>query len=112
MFHGGWILGGPALGDVDGDGYRDMVFASREGYVFAWRSDGRADDSGEWLMMGHDAQRTGNYGFAVPGQEGPPPEDAEQSCAVVGSNGGRGGVCLLLCVLPPLLRRRRSISRS
>ena len=52
MFHGGWVLGGPALGDIDGDGYRDMVFASREGYVFAWRSDGRADDSGEWLMMG------------------------------------------------------------
>ena len=108
MFHGGWVLGGPALGDIDGDGYRDMVFASREGYVFAWRSDGRADDSGEWLMMGHDAQRTGNYHLPVPGQDGPPPEEPEQSCAVVGASGAGSGAYLLLCALPAFLRRRRS----
>jgi len=109
MFHGGWVLGGPALGDIDGDGYRDMVFASREGYLFAWRSDGRADDSGEWLMMGHDAQRTGNYHLAVPAQQGPSLDETEQSCAVVGASRVGSGVFLLLCALPALLRRRRTV---
>ena len=112
MFHGGWVLGGPALGDIDGDGYRDMVFASREGYVFAWRSDGHADYSGEWLMMGHDAQRTGNYHMAVPSQQGPPPEEPEQSCAVGGAVGRGEGALVLLCVLPALLRRRRGRNRA
>jgi len=107
MFHGGWVLGGPALGDIDGDGYRDMVFATREGYLFAWRSDGRADGTGEWLMMGHDPQRTGNYHVPMPSQAGPPPEDGDGACAVAGSVGTRGGAVLLLLALPLLARRRR-----
>jgi hypothetical protein len=107
MFHGGWLLGGPALGDIDGDGYRDMVLATREGYLFAWRTDGRADGVGEWLMMGHDAQRTGNYHVAVPGQVGPPPEPPEGACEVGGAVGGRGSLVMLLLALPWLVRRRR-----
>jgi hypothetical protein len=108
MFHGGWVLGGPALGDIDGDGYREMVFATREGYLFAWRTDGRADGVGEWLMMGHDPQRTGNYHVPVPKQAGPPPEDSEAGCEVTGGVVDRGSVLLLLLLaLPCLMRRRR-----
>jgi hypothetical protein len=42
-FTGQWVLGSPAVGDIDGDGYLDVVVSTREGYVFAWSTRGPAD---------------------------------------------------------------------
>ena len=106
MFHGGWVLGGTAVGDVDGDGYREVVFASREGNLFAFRTVGSAAFSGEWLMTGHDAQRTGNYHHPVPLQSGPQEDGSEQACAQAGPVAPRGLVLLLVAVLGVLRRRR------
>jgi hypothetical protein len=35
-FTGGWIFSNPAVGDLDGDGRREIVTVTREGYLFAW----------------------------------------------------------------------------
>jgi hypothetical protein len=35
-FTGGWIFSAPAVGDLDGDGNRELVAVTREGYLFAW----------------------------------------------------------------------------
>jgi hypothetical protein len=35
-FTGGWIFSAPAVGDLDGDGRREVVSVTREGYLFAW----------------------------------------------------------------------------
>jgi hypothetical protein len=36
-FTGGWIFSAPAVGDLDGDGERELVSVTREGNLFAWR---------------------------------------------------------------------------
>lgn len=84
LFHGGWQISTPALGDIDGDGWRDVLVTTREGYLFAWRTDGRADTDSPWPQWGHDARHTGNFHTEVPTQAGPPevqpPVEEEDSC--------------------------------
>jgi hypothetical protein len=36
-FTGGWIFSPPAVGDLDGDGQRELVSVTREGNLFVWR---------------------------------------------------------------------------
>ncbi len=58
----GWMLGSPALGDMDGDGNWDMGAGTRDGWIFAWKTKGkRAGSLQEWPMHGHDFHNTGNY---------------------------------------------------
>ncbi len=58
----GWLLGSPALGDMDGDGKWDMGAGSRDGWIFAWKYDGKiAGALQEWPYHGHDVHNTGNY---------------------------------------------------
>ncbi|MCO6003412.1 hypothetical protein NE236_00280 [Actinoallomurus purpureus] len=59
-FTGGWTLFSPSAGDLDGDGRTDLVTTTREGYLFAWRTDGRPDAE-SWAYH-HDEWRTGRYG--------------------------------------------------
>jgi hypothetical protein len=59
-FSGGWTLFSPAAGDLDGDGHTDLVVTTREGYLFAWRTDGKPDAE-SWAYH-HDEWRTGRYG--------------------------------------------------
>ncbi|GAA0274592.1 hypothetical protein GCM10009527_083770 [Actinomadura nitritigenes] len=61
LFTGGWTIWSPSAGDLDGDGRTDLVATTREGYLFAWRTQGRAD-AVEWPTYHHDDQRTGRYG--------------------------------------------------
>ena len=35
-FTGGWMFSAPAVGDLDGDGQRELVAVTREGYLFVW----------------------------------------------------------------------------
>jgi hypothetical protein len=59
-FTGGWTLFSPTAGDLDGDGKTDLVTTTREGYLFAWKTDGKPDAE-SWAYH-HDEWRTGRYG--------------------------------------------------
>jgi len=104
-FTGQWLLGSPAVGDIDGDGYLDVVVTTREGYLFAWSTAGAADGVVEWASLHHDPANTGNYETPMAAQAGP--EDV--------SDGDAGGCCARSksgsaagwLVLPLLLGMRR-----
>jgi hypothetical protein len=61
-FTTGWIVFGPSVGDFEGNGHNDVVAATREGYLMAWKTDGRADANQEWWSSHHDERNTGEYG--------------------------------------------------
>ncbi|MFC0038137.1 FG-GAP-like repeat-containing protein [Actinomadura rayongensis] len=61
-FTGGWTLWSPSAGDLDGDGRTDLVTTTREGYLFAWKTSGKAAANTEWWTYHHDERRTGRYG--------------------------------------------------
>ncbi len=108
LFHGGWQISTPALGDVDGDGMRDVLVTTREGYLFAWRTDAPADGPASWPQWDHDAMHTGNMHTALPAQNGPPaveepPEDG-------GCGGNAAGLVLPLMLLGWRRRPTRSSS--
>ncbi len=44
-FTGGWIFSEPATGDLDGDGRIEVVTVTREGWLFAWETEGRKLDA-------------------------------------------------------------------
>ncbi|TNE90161.1 MAG: hypothetical protein EP330_08875 [Deltaproteobacteria bacterium] len=97
---GGWVLGGAAVGDIDGDGYHDVVSTTRLGWVHAWGTAGPADVPPAWASTFHDAQNTGNASIALPEQLGP--ELADGCCRK-----GSGEAAWLLLFLPLVVRRRR-----
>lgn len=61
-FHTGWIVFGPSVGDLDGDGKVEVVAATREGYLFAWKTEGTPEGNQEWWAYRHDEWNTGRYG--------------------------------------------------
>lgn len=60
-FHTGWVLYGPATGDLDSDGDVELVTMTREGYLMAWDTPGRADANDQWWGYRHDERNTGTY---------------------------------------------------
>jgi hypothetical protein len=68
---GGWIIATPSVGDIDGDGYLDVVTPTREGWLWAWHGHGLASQKIEWESSHHDARNTGNYGTALATRHGP-----------------------------------------
>jgi len=62
-FQSGWILWGPSVGDLTSSGRNDVVATTREGYLFAWRTKGKAGTGNdEWWAYRHDERNTGTYG--------------------------------------------------
>jgi len=61
-FTSGWIIFAPAAGDLDSDGRTELVALTREGYLMAWRTEGRTAANGEWWRWHHDERSTGRYG--------------------------------------------------
>ena len=61
-FTTGWVVYAPVTGDLAGDGRTDVVAMTREGYLFSWRTRGRADGNREWWSFRHDERNTARYG--------------------------------------------------
>jgi len=62
-FQSGWMLWGPSIGDLTSSGRNDVVATTREGYLFAWRTKGRAGaGNDEWWAYRHDERNTATFG--------------------------------------------------
>jgi hypothetical protein len=57
----GWSVFSPTAGDLFSDGHVDLVSATREGYLFAWSTNGPASANTQWWRLQHDEWNTGNY---------------------------------------------------
>ncbi len=64
-FTGQWIISTPAIGDVDGDGKLEIAIGTRDGWLYAWHTDGTKDSIIEWESYHHDNQNTGFLGTAL-----------------------------------------------
>ena len=49
----------PAIGDVDGDGYNEVVVGSLDKFVYNWKTKGSIGK--DWPMFHHDAQHSGCF---------------------------------------------------
>ena len=58
-FTGGWSVVAPAVGDLDGDGLREVASTTREGDLFAWRTTASSCAAAAWGEWGHDGWNTG-----------------------------------------------------
>lgn len=93
-----WLIGTVAVGDLDGDGLREVVETSREGWLWVWRTTALAALSqDEWWSDHHDEANTGRWAASPLAPE-------------FGARGPGGWLDLLpalLVVGPAVLRRRR-----
>jgi subtilisin family serine protease len=60
-FTGGWIVGAPTVGDLDGDGLLEVALNTREGNLYVWDTLGEATQEPGWWTFHHDGHSTGNY---------------------------------------------------
>jgi hypothetical protein len=58
-FSGGWMVGTPAVGDFDGDDGREVAAATREGWLFVWRTRAGVTGGADWPEYCHDPWATG-----------------------------------------------------
>ncbi len=105
---GQWILGSPAVGDADGDGYLEVWVGTRSGFLYAWSTDAVAETSyRSWTGFRHDPANTGNCHTAL--RSYPPlpvePVDEGEACADCSSSFG-GSATLPLLILLGWRRRR------
>jgi hypothetical protein len=122
-FTNGWLASPPSVGDVNGDRKLDVVAATREGYLFAWKTAGSDSGVVQWESFHHDNANTGNYATkldqgvverasapidcsAPPPPPGPATYDAG-GCAVASSPSRALEWLLGVAVALTTLRRRR-----
>jgi hypothetical protein len=58
----GWTVAPPAIADLDADGFVEVLHVTREGYLFAWRTQGAACGFQPWRQAQHDEHGTSNAG--------------------------------------------------
>jgi MYXO-CTERM domain-containing protein len=97
-FVGGWVTATTAIGDIDADQKLDVVIGTRAGWLFAWKSEGRAADSVvSWESFHHDNRNTGNYSTPLEQGKyssgvGPLPLDKDGKCIQAGDGSGKIGI--------------------
>jgi len=64
-FTDGWLIATPAVGDIDGDHKLEVVDGTRDGYLFAWHTQGSDTGVIQWESYHHDNANTGDYGNAL-----------------------------------------------
>ena len=55
-----WVIATTTVGDITGDGGLELVVNSREGWLYAWKTQGKSDGVVEWESFHHDNHNTGN----------------------------------------------------
>lgn len=60
-FTGGWSIGSPAAGDLDGNGTLEIASITREGNLFVFSTGGSSCGHLPWRQYHHDPWSTGNY---------------------------------------------------
>jgi len=88
-----WHIATPTVGDLDGDGRIDVVANTREGWLYAWATEGSVASSGtlpaiQWAGFHHDDQNSGNYGTPLPERATILPPDDEPMCGCDASTTG------------------------
>jgi hypothetical protein len=61
-FTGGWTFWTPAVGDIYGTRRNEVAAVTREGYLFVWRTPGRASSNDAWTWHQND-WHNGLYGI-------------------------------------------------
>ena len=69
-FTTGWILGVPAIGDIDSDGKVEVVAMTREGYLMVWDTPGTDTGNDEWWNGRHRRAETPPSTASTPGPRG------------------------------------------
>ena len=119
---GQWVLGSPAIGDADGDGYLEVWTATRDGHLFAWKTPAVAATAYRtWTSFHHDPRNTGNCHTELRSYPPLPEETGCDGCAgcessvAPGLGAGRASRGATLALLGGMLwglslvaRRRRS----
>jgi MYXO-CTERM domain-containing protein len=97
------------VGDLDGDGKLELVANTRNGSLFAWKTEGRVDGRIDWGSFHHDLRNSGNF------EAGPDfgRRASPGGCAVaapVEASAGRGLALVLIgaAMILVVARRRRS----
>lgn len=57
---GGWTVGTPAFGDLDGDGAAEMALTRRDGQLLVWRTRAPSTALTGWIRFGHDGRNSGD----------------------------------------------------
>ncbi|MGH7280601.1 MAG: FG-GAP repeat domain-containing protein, partial [Polyangiaceae bacterium] len=60
-FTNGWIAESAAIGDVNGDHKLDVVVGTRDGNLYAWKTQGTDDGVVQWESFHHDNANSGDY---------------------------------------------------
>jgi hypothetical protein len=96
---GGWIASTPTVGDLDGDGRIELAAITRNGWLFVWKTRGRAKGRMAWDSFHHDARNTGNLAepldqggdeFDPQGPPDPPVVDEAGGCSCQLGGGQKG----------------------
>lgn len=56
---GGWIVGTPGFGDLDGDGTAEMAITRRDGVLMVWHTKAPVASLTDWPRFGHDGRNSG-----------------------------------------------------
>ncbi len=113
----GWHIASPAVGDLDGDDKIDVIANTREGWLFAWTTDGHVRGSGDipaiqWASFHHDDANTGNIHTPLTEyQKITPPDDEKPGECACDAGSSQGTPVFFFGVLGLLglatLRKRR-----
>ncbi len=105
----GWVVSSPAVHDLDRDGLLEVVTATRNGWLWAWETEGPLDGNVQWASFHHDRRNSGNVhvDLALPVPLVPPGYNVspEGGCACR-APGERSGSSLTLLALAALLAVR------